>query len=650
MAVEGEKKLNQGVAGKKSLKERWTAEYIERFRKDKAADPFDLEKEFPEFKGWEAIGFHRSLGQELWQIVVEQINNALYLFIMVYLFPIIRPFPEIDGYLGIEGGILAIFYLLFDVGTNFGINRFIAEYRVSNPRKMLMYVSFYVKYQMLTGVIQITLLSFFTFQVIEYSNYAYLTWILLINLQKQWPGMLHIFKTVLSGMQHHAKVELLNLLQGEIVERITLIGFVIYGRWLGETNPAIGIIMGICIFTNIGNYIDDIIFGIISARVTDNLLKKYVGISLKEIFRIKIDKDVYKEMLSLGVQASVLPAIGTALGTTTLLLTTQNIPGYVTWNSLIGYGNMFSSIAGQYGDFGLQTMIAESYSNGKKALAEFYVSYSMRWQYFFRILISITLLSVIPYFTYLIENTSALNYYRGATMFFIPLLLVRLAGPFFSLPGPIIVGARKITQSNILSAIGMGIGYAQTFLFILVFRVQDLGFFGMFYLLGLGSLHPSSLIMLVINYWYVKKKVLNVKIFWRATFIGPTIAALPVFLLTQTFYHTLFRPMLAAIGVESTIAVAMGLLALILIFMYFPLSMLFGFDDYMFSQLRQSINLAGPSKPIFLIVYKLMKPMRNLAIKIGTWKRPGWSIPYEEAHQQVRELMELKRQSKQKNQ
>ncbi|MHA1717377.1 MAG: hypothetical protein ACTSXP_17175, partial [Promethearchaeota archaeon] len=510
----------------RNLKQAWL-ELVQDFQKEKAEDKYDLENEFPEFKGWEQIGFQRALGKELWEIIIEQINNALYLFIMLYLIPLIRPFPEIDGYLGIANGLFTTFYVIFDIGTNFNIDRFIAEYRVKNPKRMLMYVSFYIKYQMLTGVIQITLLTYYTFQIIRYSNYAYLMWMLLITLQKQWPGMLGIFKTVLSGMQHHAKVKILDLVQGQVVERITLIGFIMYGRWWGENDPAIGIIMGICIYTNIGNYIDDVIFGIISGYLTNKLLKKYIRCTLRDLFRIKIHKNVYKEMIFYGVQSSILPAIGSALATTTLILTTQNIPGYVSWTSYIGYGAMFSGIASQYGDFGLQNAIAESYPNGKKNLAQFYISYSIRWRYYFMLLVSIVLLSVIPYFIYLIENTSALYYYRGTTQFFIPLLLHRLLTPFYDLPRPVMIGTKKITQNNIISGISMAMGFIQTILFILVFRIQDLGFFGIFYLLGLGRLHPASLITLIIQYVYIHKKVINIKIYWKSTFIGPVIASLP---------------------------------------------------------------------------------------------------------------------------
>jgi hypothetical protein len=34
---------------------------------DAIADKFDIGKDYPEFKGWELIGFHRGLGREFWQ-------------------------------------------------------------------------------------------------------------------------------------------------------------------------------------------------------------------------------------------------------------------------------------------------------------------------------------------------------------------------------------------------------------------------------------------------------------------------------------------------------------------------------------------------------------------------------------------------------
>jgi hypothetical protein len=620
-------------------------------KKEDSLNAFDLEKQFPEFKGWEAIGFHRPLGQELWQVIIEQINNALWVFIALYLIPFIRPFPEIDGINGIADGLYAIFYVIFDTGTNFGITRFIAEYRIKDPKRMCMYVSFEIRYQMITGLIQVTLLSWYTLQIVEYGNYAYLAWILLIMLQKQWPGMLGSFKTLLSGMQHHAKVEVMNLFQGQIVERITLIGFVLYGRWWGETNPAIGIIMGICIFTHLGNYIDDVVFAFISGYYANKILKQFVGLSLRDVFQIKIRRDVYREMILYGVQGSLLPILWTFINTFTLLKYTSTIPGYVAYSALIGFGGTFSSIIGQFGDLGLYTSVAESYSNGKIKLAEFYTSYSLRWRYFFYILIGMALFAVIPFFLYIIAIPNGpLQYYKGATVFFVPLLIRKLFDPLFGLPGPIIGGAQHITAGNIISAIHAVLSLVFVILWIDVIKVQDTwGDFGVLFLIGFNGIVPL-VITIIIQYVYVNKRILKIKIYLKATFLGPAIAASPVLLITTFWYNTAFVPMTEAIGIEFTIVISMLLLFLILILIYFPLNIIVGgWDDYMFFTFKKAIDLSGPSKPIFLMLFKVMEKFRKASIKLGTWDRKGWSIPYKEAHKEIIELMEIKRLSLIKN-
>jgi hypothetical protein len=514
-----------------------------------------------------------------------------------------------------------------------------------------MYVSFEIRYQMMTGLIQVTILSWYTLQVITTGSYAYLSWILLIMLQKQWPGMLGSFKTVLSGMQHHAKVEVLNLLQGQIVERVSLVGFVLLGRWWGETNAAIGILMGICIFTHIGNYIDDIIFGLISLYYANKILVKYVGLSMRDVFQIKIRRDVYREMLLYGVQGSLLPILWTFVGTFTLLKYTSTIPGYVAYSALIGFGGQFSSIIGQFGDFGLYTCVAESYSNGKKKLAEFYASYSLRWRYFFYILIGMALFAVIPFFLYIIDIPNGpLQYYAGATAFFIPLLIRKLFDPLFGLPGPIIGGAQHITAGNLISALHAVLNFVFIVLWIDVIKVQDTwGDFGVLFLIGFNGIVPL-VIIIVIQYVYVNMRILKIKIYYKATFLGPAIAAAPVLLLTTFWYNTAFVPMADAIGIEITITISMLILFVVLLFIYFPLNMIVGgWDDYMLFTFKKAIDLSGPSKPIFLMLYKVMVKFKNASKRFGTWDRKGWSIPYEEAHKEIIELMEIKRASLSKN-
>jgi len=68
---------------------------------------------------------------------------------------------------------------------------------------MMEYVNFFIRYQLITGLIQVTVLTWYIFQVLIHGSYGYLAWILLLEMQKQYPGMLGIFKSVLEGMQHY---------------------------------------------------------------------------------------------------------------------------------------------------------------------------------------------------------------------------------------------------------------------------------------------------------------------------------------------------------------------------------------------------------------------------------------------------------------
>ncbi|MHA1791210.1 MAG: hypothetical protein ACTSVI_01115, partial [Promethearchaeota archaeon] len=522
--------------------------------------------------------------------------------------------------------------------------RFIAEYRIKDINRMIQYIGFFIKYQMITGLIQITLLSYLTFYFIESSNYAYLTWMLLLILQKQWPGMLGIFKTILSGMQHHAKVEVFNFLQGLVVERITLIVFVLFGRWLGEKNPALGMIMGICIFTQIGNYIDDVIFGFISGYYVNKILKSYMNLSIADVFKVKIKKPVLKEMLFYGIQGSLMPILGSSVSTLTLLVYTQNISGYASWSALISIGGMFSSVIGQIGDFALSTTIAESYSNGKKKLAEFYVSYSIRWRYLFYILVGITLFSIIPYFIAIIYHFSGLTYYRGATIFFIPLLIKKLFDPLLQLPDPIMTGALHITQYNIIRAVEEVMKIFFLFFFVFTLKVQETwGISGLLFLIGFQHFIPY-IIKTIICYVYVNKKIIKIKIYWKPTFIGPVLSSLPVLIITQSWYYLGFFQVVEAIGVDFTIVISMIILTLLLLFIYFPLNILIGgWDDYMLYVFSKAVKLSGPSKPVFKVILSIMKGMKKHATKIGMWNRKGWTIPYQEAHDEIRQLMLIKK-------
>src|SRR6056297_1434955 len=123
-----------------------------------SSDENGVKIEFSEDK-WEEIGFHRALGGWFHNLVITLFGAVLGLVTINFVMGLLYPYPEIQGYKSIaDGFFFSIIYIVFDMGTAYGIQRFIAEYRVKDPLKMVEYIQFFVWYQMFTGLIQITVI------------------------------------------------------------------------------------------------------------------------------------------------------------------------------------------------------------------------------------------------------------------------------------------------------------------------------------------------------------------------------------------------------------------------------------------------------------------------------------------------------------
>ena len=284
-------------------------------------------------------------------------------------------------------------------------------------------------------------------------QYAYLMWVLLLQMQTQYPGVLGIFKSTLAGMQHFSAVQVMNWVQGQVVERILSIAIILYGRWYGLNHPEMGMLMGIVIFGVIGYYVDDILMWIVSGFYLNKILKKYMGHTLTEVLAQPIGKDVKRDAVQYGITGSLLPILSSAVGTYALIAYSSEIGGYITWVALLGRSAGFTGIMGQFGDFGLSTNVAESYMSGKKELAQYYVSASLRWRYFFRVLMGMAIFAVIPYLKLMVAENEGLLYYERAFDFLVFYIIKSIIQPLLQLVDPIMYGANKINQQRLIRTI-----------------------------------------------------------------------------------------------------------------------------------------------------------------------------------------------------
>ncbi|HME53712.1 MAG TPA: hypothetical protein VKM55_15905 [Candidatus Lokiarchaeia archaeon] len=604
---------------------------------------FDLESRYPNLKGWEMIGFHRQLGGEFWNILLQLASMALAVFMGAYIQPLVSPYPEIGGYSGIAGGLFAIVFTVFDVATNFGVGQFVAENRVTNPEKMMEYVRFFIWWQMMVGIVIITTLSWYTFEIIVYGQYAYLTWLLLVGLSQQWPNMLGIFRSCIDGFQHFDKSNLMNFLSGTVVGQLLNIAIVLVGRWYGDVHPEVGEIIGMAIAGSIGGYINGIMFFFVSIHFF-NQITKPMGYSARDAFSFKFGRDVVKRCLIYGVQSSIVPVFASATSLLFLVWKTTMIPSYASWNALIGFAGSVAGNVNQFGTFDVRTALSEAYPNGKKNLAEFYVAYSMKWRMLFFSMMSVTFITIYPFFKLIYYNVSGLQYWIPALAFYYPQLVRQIWNPITGVPDMIMLGTFRIKQFTIARIIEISMDVVNLYLLLFVFDVQNT-MNGITFLIAFDMIIPLT-IKTVYCWIYCNRKIVKIKIYWMSSIILPAIAASPMFLFSWVWLNYVFYPLWSILGIILTATISI-LFAFIFMFflMYFPiLAIIGGFDDYMFYIFHKSVEISGPSKPMMKNMEKLVARAIKVAKKLKIHGRFG--IPYEEAHKEIEELMELKASGK----
>jgi hypothetical protein len=610
-------------------------------------DKFDFEKEFPEYSGWEMIGFHRPLGDQMWEFALELLSMVTGILTIGFFTALLYPFPEIRGYESLSGSVFAVANRLFDIGVGYGISRFIAEYRVKDLEKMLMYVRFYVWYQIFSGALQITIISIIIFKLTIETEFAYLTWLILFGLSKQWPGMLSVFNTVIGGLQHYDKTNILGFLQGQVFQELTRIIFILIGRWYGETHPEMGLILGMAIGYAIGSYIDDILIMIFAGKILSNILKP-MGFELRDVISLRIDNDVVRQSLFYRFQASMYPIVDSTTRQIIFFWYVDAIPGLATWEALSGAAAGIAGVVGTFGSFSLTSSIAESYSNGKKELAEWYVTTNIKWRYFFTTAFVVGVISALPYIEIFINMEDSLAYYQSAMIFFFPHLVVKFLDPFKQLPDYIFHGAMYITQFNILRIVEEVIEVFFVWLWLFPLNVQEMGTFGIIFLVGLKT-RVSVFVKTVMAYIYIQRKIMKIRVAWYSSIIIPFIAASPIFIFSQVWLNTAFYPILNSLGLYVAIILTLVMLIFVcVLFVYMPLTGVLGWwSDYELFIFRKAVALSGPSKPIFKTCYRTIEVGIKYGKKFGTHGKH--SIDHELPHKQIRELLELKRSADIKN-
>ncbi len=555
---------------------------------------------------WDEIGFHKPIAGFWFNITYTIIGLFISITVVGYLMGFFYPWPESFGYKDIVFGYFTLLWVLFDTGTLAVMGRFIPESNINDPQKMMHFIQYFIWYQMITGLIQTTVVSVYAIFYAPHGSMAYTIWIMLVAATTQYPGFLHVFKNVLESLQHFNKSQTLNFLTSTIVQRISELFFVYMGRLYGEANPHIGPILGIAIGASIGLYVDDFLAMVVSMVFFNKVMNTY-GITPKKCFYIQFSWEEIKPVIIFSIKIGLPGIIGAGLNFVNLLLWLTFLPQYTTLLIMAAIGGSIADVMNWFGIINIGPPVAESYMNGKEKLTQYYIGQLLRFNSLivgFFVPIILTILVVIP--DAWIEF-GMVNYLPGL-LFIIPRLIRIAILRFSSAVDPVIPAADRPNVAMVLGLISNGLQTLLLYLYLVVLNLPvHLGLDGIAWLMELGML-PIWVIFGLITYIYIHKRIVAIVIPWKQMLLGMVIPSIVTYFCLSFLLTGIYIPVSRAIGVIPGIAASVPILALILIFVYFPLTALLGgWDAINLEEFEKAAVMSGPSKFLVMPLYRVVK-------------------------------------------
>lgn len=593
-------------------------------------------------KNWDRLGYHRPVGRYIhsFGLLIPQAVFGL-LLLPLLKFTELR-FPELGSFEAAAGGVFGALYSILDLELGPTIDRFVPQYAVSEPRKALQYVSFFIRYQMWSGLIQIAFVSIFTFMyIIPYTNFTYLAFFILFINQKQYPAILSTFYDVIGSFQHGDKANWIVFYRASVLEPITRLIGGLLGLWYGLNNPIIGEMMGMALGFAVGGYVDDFLVFLLGMFWLSKIIDKY-GIRIWEMYGQTVPQEVWKSALSYSARLMPRQIFGALMGFFSFLLTFQNLYGYSSFTGIFKVAGDLRKFVGWSDDIlnGSQPSFSEAYNNGKINLTKYYIGEGLKYNMlFFMILGSFNVFALPVILRVALGVFLNENWEMVAVIVPLQILLYTLHAPYDDVCSKMIYLSGHPEFHTIWGIISTFINLFFTWYFLAYLR---LGWVGV-----LLQPLPTTYLGLILKWIFMNKTVIHLdKQFWKdiawQCFVAPLLAGgvliLWMELILQGLWPLISWPFEGDLILIPAI-IAMVLLLLGAIFIYFPLVSFFGFwDERSLNTFRRAVALSGPSIWLIWPLYKIF----NHFYQKSPFKKQSYSKLGEISEPELKDLMEMR--------
>lgn len=250
---------------------------------------------------WDKPSFARPLAGFLFTLVVQVLLLLSLGYLTEVIFPnSVQPFPFADGMLSWVGTSFAVVWYLFDAGTRDAFVKLFAEKRHRDPAGALRVAQFFVWWQLLTGVLQLWLVTYLVLGPMPESSYALFAWPLLATAAGQWPGVQNIFSAYLQAAQRFDYAQAVELIASALFGLVMPLGAVLLGRSWGAAHPAYGEAFGALLGLACSSYLTQLGgFGV------GFWLARRAGLPIRPLFYASFDRATAREALWYGLRMTL---------------------------------------------------------------------------------------------------------------------------------------------------------------------------------------------------------------------------------------------------------------------------------------------------------------------------------------------------------
>ncbi len=581
---------------------------------------------------WEEVGMHRQLGGFLVQLFAGLLIILPNAVMSALVFPLlILPSPQAVGFYDYTIKFFEALWLFFDFGTSVVLVKFFAEHRVKRPEKAIRYVQLFVWFQMLSGIVQLFLISFIGSMVFPQTFLAHMSWLFVTHAFFQWPAFFLVFMYLFQAMNRIDFFQILNLLLYAVFNiTVQYLVIVLFRFTLGK-NPIFGDGLAGAIGYSVGFYVIQILSFLVGL-----LMFKRLGFSLKSIFRIDFTWAEVKEALKFGTKwmmGAILPPLGWFIQ---LFLLSRFLPNYTQQQGYFSLAWGFAQIVMLVGLFanGFLPAISESYHAKKAALTRYYTVSSLKWSAYFDWYLVAALAAVG--WRFIIGGAGAT--WEPAAGLIIWFLFFHSIGYYSWLGDWMFAGSDRPGWAAISWVIEQGIRAGLLALFI----PQHLWFeqtFGSPMIAIMFAYFPALIIKNIFMWWQIRRND-HFKFKWKDLYwqgiIAPLISAGILFGILEGLFLLIWQGEI----ITSVVILLVG--TLVGLYLYAFIASFFGaFDDNTLEELKKATGMAGGFKFMAKPLYKMTEWGAKISPIHNKFKMSGFESAATEATELTNEKAQL---------